>query len=269
MQKNNTKKIHLYPVNNKFNNNIIDLKNSNQNFFDIASIDDSIYKYFYININNTSNLDNHYFIINSSMINKEIISFIANLSNQINITIFYDKILNQSEHKTLFKNSSIKHIINEFNLNNILDRDIEYKTIPNKCVNERLYQNKKDKHSKEEYIISFLEPHLAQEQVLKIESLLFPNTSLPIKLFDSPQVKNAQNLGYVTEDEKRMLLSSSRYYVTNNNQYYLYEALYENCIILNIDKDISLLEQIKTEKLCETVDPDKYFYIDFLKDLYL
>ena len=248
MQKKYTKNIHLYSVDNKFNKNIFETNNPNISVMNIPN-NQSIHKYFY-----TKNITDNFvdtFIFNSSIINNEVYDFINNFSNTVNIWVFLDNTLSDYH-------SNIKYISH-----NPINIDAKCKIIPEYIVNKDLYDNINIKH-KVDQIVYFI--YNDDQAVLsKIQKYLYPNSKLPIKLFDSDKFQGAQNLGYLNEHSRRDLLIESKYYMHNSSNYYLTEALICGCVPVNIDSDNDLEYQLKNN---QTYKPENIiYYTDFVKEL--
>jgi len=248
MQKKYTKNIHLYSVNNKFNKNIFEINDPDLSIVNIPN-NQSIHKYFY-----TKNITDNFtdtFIFNSSIINNEIYDFINNFSSKFNIWIFLDSVLPEYS-------SNIKYISCS-----PISIDARSKIIPENIVNKDLYDNI-DIKQKVDQIVYFIYDD-DQAALSKIQKYLYPNSKLPIKLFDSDKFQDAQNLGYLSEHSRRDLLVESKYYMHNSSNYYLVEALICGCVPVNIDSDNDLEYQLKNN---QTYKPENIiYYTDFIKEL--
>lgn len=253
MQKKSIKNIHLYPVNNKFNKNILSIEDDQYNIFSMAS-QSSIYKYLYTNekLQNQENIKDNIFIINSSVINNESIDFINNFHNLFNIWIFVD-----NESFILNPQLNVRYITNRY-VNNFTS-----KILPNNIVDKAMYSNV-EILDKLDQLVYFFSSNTTQINS-SIEKYLYPASNLRIKLFDNNQFNHPQNLGYLTERDRSLVLLESKFYICDNNNYYLTEAMLSGCIVLNIDDEASLEEQMKSKTYNK---PTEFiYYIDFLGEL--
>lgn len=254
MQKNYTKNIHIYPVNNKFNKNILCVEDKEYNIFSIAS-QPSIYKYLYTNesLQNKEDIKNNFFIINSSLINNEISDFIRNFHNTFNIWIFID-----NNSFVLDSTLNVKYITykNIENLNS--------KILPYNIVDKSIYSNLQN-IEKIDQLVYFFNPQNNIQTVSKLEKYLYPTTNLRIKLFDNDKFNHPQNLGYLSENDRGAILRESRFYLCDNTNYYVTEALLSGCILINLDDSADIEDQIKSNK---NIQPEHFiYYVDFLGEL--
>lgn len=254
MQKNNIKNIHLFPINNKFNKNILDC----ESIYNVRFIDDTIYKYFYKNIDE-KNRNNHTFIFNSSYLIPEVSDFIESLSKQFKIIIYID---NNKYLKDL-KYDNVIYITQE----NTTEPLSNVKILPKNITSKSIYATEKNnKSNKDDSIIYFSQETTDSESIKKLEQYLYPSSNLRIKIFDNKNFKHPQNIGYTSELTKKELLSSSKYYLHDSSNYYTSEAKLCGCALLDIDKTDSLMDQIKNNKPESDTD-DIVYYIDFMKDI--
>lgn len=246
MQKKSIKNIHLYAINNKFNRNIFEINDTDLAIFSIPN-NQSIFKYFYtINSNESDNT----FIFNSSIINDEIANFIDNFSNIINIWIMVDSDMAKYNARAKYIASSP---IPEY----------KYKILPENIVNKDLY---KDIQSlpKQNQILYFMDND-TEARLDKIKKYLYPNSKLPIKLFDSDKFSHPQNLGYLTEEARKNILLESKYYMHHSSKYFLTESLICECIPINIDSEEALEDQLKENKTSKL--ESVVYYSDFIKEI--
>lgn len=234
MQKNNTKNINLYPLNNKFNNTLLNL-HTDKFQINTMPLGMGINKYLFSGSANISK--ESVFIFNSSIMSDEIVQFISSFHNQFKILIFIDdnREINQFFPPTI----NISYIIPE----NLSINATKIIILPTFCIDDSLYKEQTNT-TRINQIIHFLNPNQTTLSP-KLSTLLYPASKLRIKLFDNPNLKNAQNLGYTTENEKQHLLSLSSHYLHDNNYYYVAEALRSGCLCLNMDSAISINDQIQ------------------------
>jgi hypothetical protein len=189
-------------------------------------------------------------VLNSSIINQEIASFVRDFSDKINIWIFVDKEI--SEYL-----SGVKYITTD------TIENINSKILPHNIVNKNFYSNIQNTN-KIDQIPYFL--HNDSEYVLnKIRSYLYPNSKLNIKLFDSKDFSHPQNLGYITEEYRYKILLESKYYMYNSSNYYLAESLICGCIPIDISSDETIEAQLdNTTQIPKNI----VYYTDFAKELF-
>jgi hypothetical protein len=132
--------------------------------------------------------------------------------------------------------------------------------IPTKLINTHIYYN--DERLRSESIV-YLSPRGATSLPNELVAVLYPNSKLPIKIFDSPKIPHPQNLGTITEIEKGELLRSNRYYLTYNSDEYVLEAIECGCQIVDIDNIMDY-----TTKACAKEPTDKVNYKDFLQGVF-
>lgn len=254
MQKKYIKNIHIYPVNNKFNKNILCIEDREYNISSIAS-QPSIYKYLYTNesLQNKEDTKSNFFIINSSLINNEISDFIRNFHNIFNIWIFIDN------------NSSI--LDNNLNVKYITSKNIENlksKILPNNIVDKSIYSSLQN-IEKINQLVYFFNPQNNVQAVSRLEKYLYPGTNLKIKLFDNDKFNHPQNLGYLSENDRGLILAQSQFYLCDNTNYYVTEAMLSGCVLINLDDSADIQDQIKFNK---NIQPENFiYYIDFLGEL--
>lgn len=246
MQKKSIKNIHLYPVNNKFNKSIYEIRDEDLSIINMPN-NQSIIKYFYsVQADSASN---NTFIFNSSIIGPEILDFINSFNNITNIWIFIDSNIN--EYISTAKYISKLPIENQ-----------KYKILQDHIVNKNLYEN--ISHiEKLDQIVYFINQDTSCLE--KIKNYLYPNTKFRIKLFDSDKFSHPQNLGYLTESARQKILLESKYYMHSSSNYYLTESLICGCIPINIDSNSSLEDQLSQNK---TSKPETIiYYNDFIKEI--
>lgn len=155
------------------------------------------------------------------MITDEIISFINDNTNNGIQFIFYHNKPNKYIYKLFYNH---KHIIDEDNYT-----DFGH-IIPKSIVNADLYENM-GLHTKEDIIPIFLENYASLPDY--ITEQLYPNTKKRILMFNNKNIKNDQNIGFLSETDRRDILQRAKYYACDN-EYYLIEAQLSGCEILDI-----------------------------------
>lgn len=257
MQKKSTKNIYLYPINHKFNKNISMISDDNYSIV-LMQPSISMYKYYYSNIDNIPNKSDISIIINTTILNPELVQFINDFANTLNIVLFIDNNANIEANDL-----NIKYLIPDNSIGNYttLDPNKIYR-LENNIINKDLYEDitQKDTVNKKDQIICFLHDKF---DFAKIQQYLYPLSKLNIKIFDNPGLKSAQNIGYLSELEKRDILLESKYYIHDEYRNYATEATKCGCSLINIDSDIDIHDQIKINKI-ENLDKTNY-YIDLLE----
>lgn len=208
------KSIFVQKLYNKFINNIDQLNVDNEYSCSAGTVN-NIYKNHYL-------YKHSVYIFCSNMINDEIVSFINdNAENDIKF-FFYHNEPNKYIYK-LFNNHI--HLVDE-------DKYTDFgKIIPKNIINDDLYQNLTKCH-KEDIIPIFLENYSSLPSYLSDQ--LYPNTTKRILLFNNKNIKHDQNIGFLSEKERRDLLQKSKYYACDNG-YYMLEAKLSGCQILDIN----------------------------------
>lgn len=257
MQKKSIKNIYLYPINNKFNKNLFDMNDEHIKVIPMPT-NMSIFKYFYTNdyLQNTDLQENKpVFIINSSLLNDEIISFIQGASEFIKFWIFIDS------NFSIDEKLNAKYIV-ENNTEISPNKNIRY--IPPNIVNKNLYENIKV-NKKIDQIVYFFDPNSRIDHTGKLMEYLYPATKLRIKMFDNESFNNPQNLGLLSEQTRQRVLLESKFYLHDDSNYYLTESLLCDCIPINIERD----EAFQTQQINNVCNkPNKInYYIDFLKEI--
>lgn len=123
------------------------------------------------------------------------------------------------------------HIIDE---DNYTGNGIKF---PKNIVNPNLYKSNKN-IGKKEHIIVFLEKQADIPEGVK--NKLYPNDT-SILMFNNANIKNDQNIGFLSETTRAEVLQESRFFACDND-YYALEAGLCGCDILDIndlDKNIT------------------------------
>jgi hypothetical protein len=171
--------------------------------------------------------------------------------------IFVDSLLKDEEIQFIneFSGKVICYIYS--NQNNTLTNCFSQKVsnIPT-LVNNDIFYNQNC--TKQENIVSFLDN--IDSLPTSINSYLYPNSKLSIKLFNNSNIIHPQNLGLLSEQDKALLLQQNMYYLAIND-YYVAEAWACGCTVLVIED-------------LESLTPSKYkhsknfqSYSNFLKVL--
>lgn len=223
MSKNITKNIHVYPINYKFNANLelVDIPNIKINFM---PLDKGIHKY----IHTTSDISaEDVFLFNASIINNEIKQFIESMHHKLNIVILKDVDLDDK----IFQNKKLRII-----------------EIPINLINTTLYDKNSCHKIEKIYRIAYFHKPIGDDVPTKLDAILYPNSDLPIVIFDNSKLKHPLSVGFTNEEHKKKILFESEYYLHGNDNYYVYEANLSCCKCLNFDSKVSIPDQIKSWK---------------------
>lgn len=234
------KKIFVQNTDNKFINNLTNTKIDN---YTIAHGNSSniLYK-----IQSQHNFDIYFFPV--SMLTREIIQFVIEFRHKIKIFLYHDIKGNQEimdQYGSLFF-----HVVenDNYTFSNMA-------IIPKNLVNTDLYQRYSDL-TKDESIIFFLDGLGFIPP--SIEKLLYPNSSLKIKLFNNELLVHPQNLGRLQEIDKVYVLNKATYFISNDG-YYEFEAATCGCKIIDINN-----VDINQAKI---IDPKITTYTEFLNQI--
>lgn len=196
-------------------------------------------------------------IFASNKISKECAQFIEDYQGNVNIYIYHPN------KKTLALipdyPASCYHLIPEslrpmMPTTHNLDKIIY---IPHNLINSNVYYN--DNRSRNESIV-YLAPKEITSFPDDLVTALYPNTTLPIKIFNSPKIPHPQNLGTLTEPEKGELLRNHQYYLTHNLDEYLIEAIECGCRIVNLENIMNYITEASIKDQTKTIK-----YQDFLQ----
>jgi hypothetical protein len=239
------KKILVQYIDDKFINNI---KLSDTNFCEKIIIDTKnrlyqiYYEYGFTDI-----------IFIDSLLGDEEKQFINEFGNNINIYIYQ----NTKSNNYIHTNTKLLKGI----LSKIRNDNSNYRTIHiSKLVNYDIFFMDKTQ-TKQNTIISFLDNIEALPK--ELNEYLYPNSTLPIKLFNNSSIIHPQNLGLLSEIDKASILQQSKYYlVLDGSEDYIPEAWSCGCSVLCYEDLTSLI-------------PTKYkhsenfrSYSNFLKELF-
>ena len=132
--------------------------------------------------------------------------------------------------------------------------------IPKNLISTNIYYS--DNRHRNKSIVYF-----APKQITSLPNdlvkVLYPNTTLPIKIFDSPRIPHPQNLGVLTELDKGELLRNSEYYLTYDLDEYFIEAIECGCKIVNINNVINYTTEASNQEKINTIK-----YQDFLQGVF-
>jgi len=215
----------------------------------------SIYKGYYAM---NENIDT--FIFNLSAINKEIVSFINDFADQKIFFIYIDT-LNDQKIKDINFCSSIKYITKP---NTKLET--ESIQLPENIVNDIIYSDVIIPEKKNQ-VVYFLDNYTNIPDSLM--SLLYPNTKIPIKMFNGQNIQHYQHLGYLNETSRKNMLLESKVMIYNNTEYNN-EAKICGCNLIDLEtakscRNISELLNASTD----STNSSYVSYSQFIKDFLL
>jgi hypothetical protein len=142
-----------------------------------------------------------YCIFSGSLVDKEVLQFCDDYSNSTNIYFFHIDSNSYQNIKTLLpKDSKVIHI----GYGNDYDA-----AIPTGLVNDQLFYSTNS--NTRNGVICFMDGLTSIPNELL--ELLYPNSSIPIKLFNCPSIKHYQNLGVLREQDRANLLQTHKYYL--------------------------------------------------------
>lgn len=150
--------------------------------------------------------------------------------------IFSQDLLGDEELQFMneFEDSVCSYIYDRTNnmiINHSSKKNIKIPTLVN---NDIFY---KSNNTKENNIITFLD----KINILppELNSYLYPDSKLPIRLFNNKDIIHPQNLGLLSENDKALLLQKNKYYLALDEDY-VAEAWACGCEVLTID-DLKIL----------------------------
>tara|TARA_B100001094_G_scaffold331046_1_gene398106 strand:+ start:1438 stop:2139 length:702 start_codon:yes stop_codon:yes gene_type:complete len=183
----------------------------------LSNIDGVLYSLYF-----QYNFDNVVFVVDGK-ISTEVNNFIIEFQEAKNIILYY--VNNTDDYSQTFK--YVKHITR-----NGLSLKGKHLELPEIIVDTKIFTTTNKETRKDKYCV-FL--NHAKSLPDDLSCLLYPNTSIPINMFDSPYIPHAQNLGIVTSElEKSKILNRYKYFIDIDQQYG-YEAYLCGCTLVSID----------------------------------
>ena len=189
----------------------------------LSNIDGVLYSLYF-----QYNFDNVFFVVDGK-ISTEVNNFIIEFQEAKNIILYYAS--NTEDYSETFK--YVKHITR-----NGLSLKGKHLELPEIIVDTNIFTKTNEETRKDKYCV-FL--NYAKSLPDDLSCLLYPNTNIPIKMFDSPYIPHTQNLGIVASElEKSKILNRYKYFIDIDQQY-VYEAYLCGCTLVSIDcnKNIS------------------------------
>jgi hypothetical protein len=211
-----------------------------------SSIDSHLYKIYY------SHNPTHA-IFCANRLTDEIIQFISDFSStKVKCFIYHDNL--SFEILDQFKELPVTHISK-------IKIKSEYKSVllPKNLINSQLFYNNAS-ITKKESIVCFVDDYETIPESLS--NYLYPNTTIPIKLFNNYNIPHYQNLGMLDETNKANVLQSHKYYLSieNNKNDYSLEASLCGSIVVDIDK-------IQNYETIQYTEPKDYYDLaTFIKE---
>jgi len=216
-----TIKMIVQKIDDKFINNI-ELSTTPFCNKKILNVTGQLYKIYYIE-------KFTHIIFVASLLDNEVNQFINEFGSVVDIFIYNDTTKDIGYHP------NIKAVIQKTKIqsqNKII-------TIP-KLVNNEIYYHDK-LITKNDNIVCFLDNTDSLPESLN--SFLYPQSKLPIKLFNNSAIIHPQNLGLLFEHDKARILKQSKYYLALTDDY-IPEAWACGTLVLDID-DLSSLRPNK------------------------
>jgi hypothetical protein len=166
-----------------------------------ADFDGSLYKIYY------SHSPTH-IVFSADRLNEESLQFISDFGSSNTKCFVYHKDISLEVLSKLKDLNAIHLVSSTENLPTYLDNYI----LVDNVVNTTLFHANNLNDIKKDHIICFLE-HIKQMPD-ELKNYLYPNSKIPIKLFNSKYIDHYQNLGIINEITKSVLLRSNKYYLS-------------------------------------------------------
>lgn len=230
--------------NNKFINNISITQLDNTSIIK-SNVYNNLYELHY-----TYNIDA--IVFTESLLNNEIYQYIAEFFQEIKIFIYHDRLPNNDIIDS-YKNTCT-HLVDK-----IYHKTPNTQIIPT-LVNSDLYIGIKQNISsnKTHDIVCFIDS--VDSLPKKLQSFLYPNSKLKIKLFNNSKIAHPQNIGILDEVTKAKILLEAEYFIALNDEY-IPEALLSGCSVITIDE----LDNLKPTKYIKI--PEYSTYKTFLQSI--
>lgn len=211
-----------------------------------AEIKNNLYKIYYT-YNPT------HIILVADILTSETIQFISDFCLSKHIYIYHKNL--DYNNLVLLKDYTVTHILHE----DIGDNNYKYILYTNDIVNNQLFFED-NSIIKQDSIVCFLDDiYIIPDDLNKY---LYPNSKLPIKLFNNPKISHPQNLGILNESVKSILLRNNKYYLSLNSETdYSFEAINSGCCVI----ETSDLNDYTNKKL-PLNKPKTSDHIEFIKE---
>jgi len=206
------------------------------------------------------------YLFQSSMINKEIIDFIQKFNKYTKIYLYFDKFNLQLYNDA---SSMIRCIIREDLATSKQSQIKQKNTIKaNAMYSEQLINSVKlpdNRIETEDILADISDIEKLQES---LEKILYPNSKLKIKLFNSSTINVSQNLGFVDDETMVRMIDSCKLYIDTNLNYLLYALILDKqTIALENNSFLKKTKEI-TEDVISSVDKSKLQINDIVKNSY-
>jgi hypothetical protein len=212
-------KIFVQQIDDKFINNLI-ISLRKMSYETISTgINNNLYKLDHIHKFNT-------YVFVSDLFSNEIAQFISEYHNKNDKQFFIYYPSNQQYEELVDFNKVCKTL----SWNPIQSTDIR---IPENILNKELFSSSDNIHKKNQASV-FLDK-CANDIPDQIMNYLYPNTLLPIKMFNNSRIIHHQNLGLLNEFDRSKVLIESAFFIDIDN-YYTLEAASCGCDIVSIEK---------------------------------
>lgn len=179
----------------------------------------SIYKTYY-SMNKTIDT----FILNSSLLNAETLDFIKQFDGNIKFILYKDEDIDIPMPESVY-------VILDPKIQNKKPEDIQ---LPKHIINDKIYNEENIQETKLYDMVCFLDNQATIPQ--QLNELLYPNTSLKIRLFNGSGLQHYQNLGEINENERKEILLESKTLLYINPDY-ICEAMMCGCSVADISSD--------------------------------
>jgi len=188
---------------------------------------------------------NHKYVFCSSSINSETIGFMQETEHPQNIFLYFDRM-----NKSLYNDASnrgIKCLVHNKDCADI--KNVKPSTIKlDNYYSEYLlnaYNKKKDIPN-----IDILTHLSGIEKIpLELENLLYPNTTLNIKMFDGLNISHPQNLGFIDDIVFIELINNCRVFLALNNSFLGYALMLDKPVLTAESNNWIKKTQITKENL--------------------
>ena len=204
----------------------------------ISNIDGVLYSLHFQN-----DFDSIVFVV-SDKISAEVNNFIIEFQEQKNIVLYYTE--TSEDYSELFKHA--KHVTKHGGPP-LKQKHIE---LPEVIVNTSIFVDQKLEQKRDKYCIIL---NYVKNLPDELKCLLYPNTKIPINMFNSPYVAHTQNLGMINSElEKSNILNKYKYFVNISSEY-VYEAALCGCKVVHIDCDGKITDMpVDTNKIVPIID---------------
>lgn len=206
------------------------------------------------------------YLFQASYITQEIIDFIQQFKNNTKIYLYFDQFNLQLYNDA---SSMIRCIIRENIIHNksiSIKQKNTIKTSP--MYSEQLIHttNLPEIKSTTEDIIADISD--IEKLPENLEAVLYPNTKLPIKLFNNQNINHVQNLGFMNDFQMLSMINQCKLYIDTNTNYLLYSLiLHKPTLALETNSIIKKTKTI-TEETIKNMEQSKLEQQDILKNSY-